>query len=83
MSTAALKGLGWGTWLWFMACMVVAILSIVWIATTTPDVTDDNSIAIVAVCRDGTAVVRRPDGSHYIRKGFHRYNVPNPETVCR
>ena len=80
MSTTALKG--WFGPLLFMAAMVGAGMILMWPLTAPPPATD-TSIAIIAICRDGTPIYRRPDGSHYARKGFDRYDVPNPETVCR
>lgn len=71
--------------LWFpllfptvLVALVALTFALVWWLPVSPQ-----AVSIIAICRDGTPIYRRPDGSHYARKGFDRYDVPNPETVCR
>ena len=76
---AALKG--WIIPLLMVVVFGMSMTAILW--WPTPTVTNVTDVVLVAVCRDGTRILRREDGTHYARFGLNRIDVPNPETVCK
>lgn len=66
---------------WLGPLMVAAVggwLLLIWGLPSPPE-----AVAIVGICRDGSRIYQRADGSHYARAGLGRLTVPNPETVCK
>jgi len=71
---------------WIIPLVSAVVLGIsLWVILSwpTPTVTNVTDVVLIAVCRDGTRILRREDGTHYARIGLNRIDVPNPETVCK